>query len=276
MGHWSEFYRDEHDGNRYGDGHSGWDLKRHPVGTAIPASCAGIVVASGWDDNYGWFVVWQCDHNEYLSRSHMKKRGLKKGATVLRGKSVGQVGDTGDYSKGPHCHAGQSDQPTPARGNRVDPRPHIAAQFSRPATSVATSIASATEAVLLTSSGDDEVKFLSHKTETAWYLVGETSVQRTRDRLVALEWKEIYGTSTLAASSTIKEHVRVAETNRATAAAVFASAVRSALEGRRVTVEVDYDLITANTDELIEGLPDDIAETVADEIDYRARNQPVE
>jgi len=90
---------------------------------------------------------------------------------------------------------------------------------------------------------DDDMKFLSHKTQTIWYLVGEFTTTRTRDIAVARDWKESHGASVTCTGDAIKALILVAENNAATSAAKTQAAVKSALTGTIVAPVIDYDEI---------------------------------
>ena len=124
---WRAFYSEPHIGNRFSSKkpiHWGCDFNGWPTGTAIPSPCDGIVVASGWNPAYGWYVAWKCEHDKLCGRAHMQKRGLAKGAKFKTGDTVGRVGNTGYYSTGAHTHAFEGTK-TPWLGARVNPLPHI-------------------------------------------------------------------------------------------------------------------------------------------------------
>jgi len=72
-------------------------------GTAIKASNGGTIVATGYDNTYGNYVV--IDHgNGYKTKyAHMKNVSVKDGSYVNQGQPLGTVGSTG-YSTGPHLH----------------------------------------------------------------------------------------------------------------------------------------------------------------------------
>jgi murein DD-endopeptidase MepM/ murein hydrolase activator NlpD len=78
------------------------------AGTSISAAAAGQVVFSGSMSGYGNTVVLRHEINGeyyYSLYAHMQDiPTLNKGAWVLPGESVGQVGNTGGRSTGPHLH----------------------------------------------------------------------------------------------------------------------------------------------------------------------------
>lgn len=84
--------------------HEGVDIAG-PMGTRVVAVSDGIVKRSGESPSYGRYV--EVEHGVGLTSfySHLGKieRGVKKGAYVEAGKTVGRMGSTGT-STGPHVH----------------------------------------------------------------------------------------------------------------------------------------------------------------------------
>ena len=84
--------------------HTGTDFAA-PTGTPIMASGDGVVTRAGWCGGGGNCV--KIKHNNVYSTvyAHMSKfgRGIKKGARVKQGQTIGYVGSTG-MSTGPHLH----------------------------------------------------------------------------------------------------------------------------------------------------------------------------
>jgi len=84
--------------------HRGTDFAA-PKGTPIMASGDGMVIKAGWCGGGGNCV--KIKHNSTYSTvyAHMSKfgRGIKKGARVNQGQTIGYVGSTG-MSTGPHLH----------------------------------------------------------------------------------------------------------------------------------------------------------------------------
>lgn len=84
--------------------HEGVDIAG-PTGTRVVAVSDGIVKRSGESPSYGRYV--EVEHGVGLTSfySHLGKieRGVKKGAYVEAGKTVGRMGSTGT-STGPHVH----------------------------------------------------------------------------------------------------------------------------------------------------------------------------
>jgi len=84
--------------------HRGTDFAA-PMGTPIMASGSGVVKKAGWCGGGGNCV--QIRHNSTYETiyAHMSKfaRGIKSGARVKQGQTIGYVGSTGK-STGPHLH----------------------------------------------------------------------------------------------------------------------------------------------------------------------------
>ncbi|MDP3869578.1 M23 family metallopeptidase [Phenylobacterium sp.] len=84
--------------------HEGVDIAG-PVGTRVVAVSDGIVIRAGESASYGRYV--EVEHGVGLTSfyAHLGKieRGMKKGAYVEAGKTVGRMGSSGT-STGPHLH----------------------------------------------------------------------------------------------------------------------------------------------------------------------------
>ncbi len=90
--------------------HTGVDFGT-PVGTPIRAPRAGVIIGSGWNNDYGNFVLLRgfMDGKGYFF-AHLVRPGLRVGKVVVRGQRVGRTGDTGN-STAPHLHAEQRTAP---------------------------------------------------------------------------------------------------------------------------------------------------------------------
>lgn len=84
--------------------HQGTDYGA-PTGTPIKAAGTGRVISAGWKGGYGRTVVLQHGDNITTLYAHMSKlgKGIKKGARVKQGQTIGYVGSTG-MATGPHLH----------------------------------------------------------------------------------------------------------------------------------------------------------------------------
>ena len=88
----------------HGPGNRGIDIGA-PKGTPIYASASGavLIAKTGWSGGYGSMVVIQHPNGTKTLYAHMSKLGIRTGATVARGETIGYVGSTG-RSTGPHLH----------------------------------------------------------------------------------------------------------------------------------------------------------------------------
>ncbi len=84
--------------------HSGQDFKA-PPGTPIPAATPGEVVYSGYNDDFGHTVIVR-NAAGYSLYAHMQDGSPmpKLGQRVWPGDIIGNVGNTGARSTGPHLH----------------------------------------------------------------------------------------------------------------------------------------------------------------------------
>lgn len=82
--------------------HSGTDYAA-PMDTDVFASADGIVFSSGFDDNYGNFVMLKHSNHAYTLYAHLDDIAVYKGMFVVKGMVVGRVGSTG-RSTGFHLH----------------------------------------------------------------------------------------------------------------------------------------------------------------------------
>ncbi|MDR1344542.1 MAG: M23 family metallopeptidase [Tannerellaceae bacterium] len=82
--------------------HSGMDFSA-PTGTDIYATGNGVIVFSGWKQNYGNCITIDHGFGYQTLYGHMSKMNVRVGQKVTRGEIIGHVGDTG-LSTGPHLH----------------------------------------------------------------------------------------------------------------------------------------------------------------------------
>jgi murein DD-endopeptidase MepM/ murein hydrolase activator NlpD len=89
-------------GWRWGRMHYGVDIARW-TGTPIYASDGGTVIASSWNDSYGYYIL--IDHGNGISTryAHCSKLLVNYGEKVYQGQKIALMGSTG-HSTGPHCH----------------------------------------------------------------------------------------------------------------------------------------------------------------------------
>ncbi|MGL4986690.1 MAG: peptidoglycan DD-metalloendopeptidase family protein [Treponemataceae bacterium] len=82
--------------------HNGIDLAC-PQGTTVYAALSGRVVAAGWDNVFGNYVII-AHHSGYRTLyGHMSRISIGYGANVGTGTKIGEVGNTG-MSTGSHLH----------------------------------------------------------------------------------------------------------------------------------------------------------------------------
>ena len=74
-----------------------------PEGTPIYAPLGGRVIASGWSNLYGNYLIIDHSNGYHTLYGHLSKKISRKGDYVAQGTKIGLVGSTG-YSTGPHLH----------------------------------------------------------------------------------------------------------------------------------------------------------------------------
>lgn len=120
------FYSGTHLRNRFSTKHSGQDVGGWRAGTSIPSPVVGTVAGFGWHRNYGYWVSIRLASGWYVTFSHMlRATPLKRGATVVVGTLVGQVGASGAFAVGFHVHVGYGRGMYPWSRPTSDPLPII-------------------------------------------------------------------------------------------------------------------------------------------------------
>ena len=92
-----------HPVHKYYRPHHGVDYAA-PIGTEVVATGSGKVIYAGWAGDAGRLVKIQHTTGDMVTKyMHLSKfgSGIKKGATVMQGQKIGEVGSTG-ASTGPH------------------------------------------------------------------------------------------------------------------------------------------------------------------------------
>jgi YD repeat-containing protein len=84
--------------------HEGIDFAA-PYGTPVRATADGIVTVVGWDEGYGNLIEMRHANGIRTRYGHLSSfvRGVRPGARVEQGETIGYVGSTG-LSTGPHLH----------------------------------------------------------------------------------------------------------------------------------------------------------------------------
>lgn len=82
--------------------HKGVDLAT-PTGTAVMASCGGVVTKAGWGSGYGYVIYIQHPDGRETRYGHLSKVLVSAGQSVSQGQKIALSGNTGN-STGPHLH----------------------------------------------------------------------------------------------------------------------------------------------------------------------------
>ncbi len=98
--------------------HSGIDMAS-PSGTKILAAYDGVVVASGWNNSMGNYIMINHGDGLYTIYMHASKLLVEKDEIVARGEHIANVGTTG-RSTGNHLHFGVR-----LNGSYVSPWPYL-------------------------------------------------------------------------------------------------------------------------------------------------------
>jgi len=90
-----------------------------PTGTAVRASCGGVVTRAGWGSGYGYCVYIKHPDGKETRYGHCSKVLVKAGQSVKQGEKIALSGNTG-VSTGPHLHF-----EILVGGSQVDPLKYI-------------------------------------------------------------------------------------------------------------------------------------------------------
>ena len=82
--------------------HKGLDIAT-PLGSAVYASCGGVVTSCGWQGGYGYAVVIRHPDGKSTRYAHLSKILVSVGQSVSQGQTIARSGSTG-VSTGPHLH----------------------------------------------------------------------------------------------------------------------------------------------------------------------------
>lgn len=82
--------------------HKGVDIAL-PTGSAVMASCGGVITRAGWAGGYGYLVVIKHPDGRETRYGHLSKVLVSTGQSVSQGQKIALSGNTGN-STGPHLH----------------------------------------------------------------------------------------------------------------------------------------------------------------------------
>lgn len=99
--------------------HQGIDLVK-PKGTPIIAASSGKVSYAGQQNGYGKIVIVDHGGGRQTASAHLDRINVKKGEVVSSGQKIGELGNSGTRSTGPHLHFEVRE-----KGQKVDPKPYI-------------------------------------------------------------------------------------------------------------------------------------------------------
>ncbi len=83
--------------------HKGIDVSTFRTGDQIIATADGKVVAVGFDQGFGNYIILQHNHGFFTRYAHLQSFRVQKGQKVQQGQVIGYLGNTG-LSTGPHLH----------------------------------------------------------------------------------------------------------------------------------------------------------------------------
>jgi murein DD-endopeptidase MepM/ murein hydrolase activator NlpD len=82
--------------------HQGLDIA-NKTGTPIYAADTGTIEFVGWNNGYGNNIIIDHGGGKKTRYAHLSKFYVKRGQTIDKGESIGEMGSTG-WSTGPHLH----------------------------------------------------------------------------------------------------------------------------------------------------------------------------
>jgi murein DD-endopeptidase MepM/ murein hydrolase activator NlpD len=82
--------------------HNGIDIANR-VGTSVKAAMEGRVAMTGYNSNYGKYIILTHPEGFQSLYGHLDSFAVSKGQTVQQGQVIGKMGNTG-YSTGSHLH----------------------------------------------------------------------------------------------------------------------------------------------------------------------------
>lgn len=87
----------------YGDGHYGIDIVTEKS-SSVHSTLSGTVISSSWSLETGYTIQIQHSHNLISVYKHNESLLKQQGDLVSPGENIAFVGNTGEYSTGPHLH----------------------------------------------------------------------------------------------------------------------------------------------------------------------------
>ncbi len=83
--------------------HKGVDLSTYRTGDPVVSAADGKVVALGFDNSLGNYIIIQHSHGFITRYAHLMAFRIQKGQNVQQGQIIGLIGNTG-MTTGPHLH----------------------------------------------------------------------------------------------------------------------------------------------------------------------------
>ena len=92
-----------------------------PTGTPVSSTARGTIVSAGWEGGWGNMVRVRHDNGYTTHYGHLSAigKGIRSGASVAQGQTVGFVGSTG-WSTGPHLDYGMKLNGSPVNPLKLD------------------------------------------------------------------------------------------------------------------------------------------------------------
>jgi len=112
----------------YGKAGAKWSTGKHtgvdfavPIGTPVLAVADGTIVNANWGKAYGNQVI-QKVASGYVIYAHLNAVRAKPGTVVKAGQIVGESGNSGTNTTGPHLHLELRDNIRWSNGKAIDPK----------------------------------------------------------------------------------------------------------------------------------------------------------
>src|SRR6056297_273864 len=88
---------------RYKDGHFGVDIVTEKLST-VHAALDGTVISSSWSLETGYTLQIQHANDLISVYKHNESLLKQQGELIIAGETIAFVGNTGEFSTGPHLH----------------------------------------------------------------------------------------------------------------------------------------------------------------------------